>query len=540
MHGQNLLYQWYANFSQCRINGERHEIANLILDSPNGKKPGPDGLPAAFLKRYCHQLAIIFQEAWTELASGRAPIDHVRMCLGLKKWIVVPEAEGANTMDKLRDLELGNEVGKVLARMLFKVLDEVFQHESHGLCHAQQAFVTGRNIIHNTTMLCPNFWAAHEEAVQGDDPYLLLALVCSKGYNRMDHSWLQRCLRAASTPPEILALVECLLVNMPVLILDGVEFAPLHLASGLTQGCPASCMLYIIGVDPLLSSLHQTPRVSGVSGFVDDWSMGCHGMPAVSAVSNLILGFEQASGQQINRGKSALIPARQLPAAERASCLAVWNSDIRISFRERVLGVFIGIHASIHDQYYNAVHKFDMAFSVFGRVRTSLSLVMRVLVVNIFMFTLFSYPNRHFFMPRVLLQEVERKALRFLTPITWTKIENVLGSRHIAPYTIIPARLETVQCRQCVVHSRSLDWYSPRYHPCVVSLAKTTHFSIQPLQSAGKLRSIFPAYCRNCTFRRFERSWATSSKATFPFSVPAVGWCRITSLGDLLGTSSAS
>ena len=88
---------------------------------------------------------------------------------------------------------------------------------------------------------------------------MLLALDCSKGYNRMDHSWLQRCLCAASTPPEILALVEGLLVKMPVLILDGVEFAPLHLDHGLTQGCPASCMLYIIGVDTLLSSLHQTP-----------------------------------------------------------------------------------------------------------------------------------------------------------------------------------------------------------------------------------------------------------------------------------------
>ena len=108
------------------------------------QKPGPDGLPASFVKR-CHQLAIIFQEAWTELASGYAPIDHVRMCLGFQKWIVVPQMEGANTIDKLRDLELGNDVRKVLARMLFKVLDEVCQHESHGLCHAQQAFVTGRS-----------------------------------------------------------------------------------------------------------------------------------------------------------------------------------------------------------------------------------------------------------------------------------------------------------------------------------------------------------------------------------------------------------
>ena len=126
---------------------------------------------------------------------------------------------------------------------------------------------------------------------------------------------------------------------MPVLILDGVEIAPLHLASGLTKGCPASCMLYKIGVDLLL-----------------------------------------------------------------ASGLAVLGSDIRVSLRERVLGVYIVIHASMNDQYYNAVNKFDMALSVFGRARTSLSLAMRLLVVNMFMYTLFSYPNLHVFMHRVLLQ----------------------------------------------------------------------------------------------------------------------------------------
>ena len=131
---------------------------------------------------------------------------------------------------------------------------------------------------------------------------------------------------------EILAIAESLLINMPVLILEGVEFSPLVLASDLTQGCPASCMLYIIGVDHLPSSLQHT-------GFVDDWSMGCHGFPAISAVSNLIHDFEQASGQQINRGKSALIPARQLSDDERASCLPLWYSDIRDSSRERVIGV---------------------------------------------------------------------------------------------------------------------------------------------------------------------------------------------------------
>ena len=118
-----------------------------------------------------------------------------------------------------------------------------------------------------------------------------------------------------------MARVESFLFNMPVLILDGVVLVPLQLVSGLIQGYPASCMLYIIGVDPLLPSLQQTPHISGVSGFVDDWSMGCHGLPAISAVSNLIHDFELASGQQINRGKSALIPARQLSDDQRPPVL---------------------------------------------------------------------------------------------------------------------------------------------------------------------------------------------------------------------------
>ena len=94
-HGQNLLDQRYA--------------ANLILDSPNGKKPVPDGLPAAFLKRYCHQLAIIFQEAWIELASGRAPTDHVRMCSSSKRhglWCLKWRAPIQETNYEILSLEM--------------------------------------------------------------------------------------------------------------------------------------------------------------------------------------------------------------------------------------------------------------------------------------------------------------------------------------------------------------------------------------------------------------------------------------------------
>ena len=99
---------------------------------------------------------------------------------------------------------------------------------------AQQAFIQGRDIMRNTTMICRDFWSANGEAVDGDDPFITLALDCSKGYNCMDHYWTQRCLEKACLPQEVINVVNALLINMPVLLLGGYEHDPLELVSGLT------------------------------------------------------------------------------------------------------------------------------------------------------------------------------------------------------------------------------------------------------------------------------------------------------------------
>ena len=160
----------------CRTSLTLHEIEILILDGPNGKQPGPDGLPSAIVKRYARPLAHVFQEAWDQLADKNIS-DAARECLEPKKWLVIPKSDGANTVEKLRDLELGNEVRKVLARMLFKVFDEASEDESRRLSGAQQAFIRGRDIVRNTSMLCRRFWSEVEESVVGDDPFLMLQIL---------------------------------------------------------------------------------------------------------------------------------------------------------------------------------------------------------------------------------------------------------------------------------------------------------------------------------------------------------------------------
>ncbi len=247
----------------------------------------------------------------------------------------------------------------------------------------------------------------------------------------MSREWIVRVLRKARLPDKLVRMLEKLMVNDSILILNGSEQGSFASLAGLTQGCPVSCFLYIIAIDPLLQALQSIPGVNIVSGFVDDWSAGCDGFGTLGRVSSLIHEFEEASGQKINREKSAVVPSRRLRPHEIDTCCAEWGWDLRISYRERLLGIYIGLDAGINDQYTDAMDKFEKALAIFGAIRGSLGMVARILVANVFLNSLFSYANRLFFMPGRLLRDVENRILGFISPLTLTKLGFFTAIKHL-------------------------------------------------------------------------------------------------------------
>ena len=71
----------------------------------------------------------------------------------------------------------------------------------------------------------------------------------------MKRDWIIRCMEKAGFPTNIINITKALLVNLPIPMLNGNEKGIIETDSGLSQGCVAACMLYIIAVDPLISKL---------------------------------------------------------------------------------------------------------------------------------------------------------------------------------------------------------------------------------------------------------------------------------------------
>jgi len=110
-----------------------------------------------------------------------------------------------------------------------------------------------------------------------------------------------------------------------------------------------------------------------------------------------------------------------MTASETQSCYDARGGQVHISHQERLLGIYVGLNVTIEDQHADAMAKFRSTLALFNGVRSTMSLAVHILTVNVFLTTLLAYPHRHFFMSSRLLREVENQILGFITPIRWVK-----------------------------------------------------------------------------------------------------------------------
>ena len=155
-------------------------------------------------------------------------------------------------------------------------------------------------------ILCFN--TLFEKAVADNRLLTTLSLDCSKGFNRLSHSWLRRVLVAAQCPqPLIDAVMELVVESKVSLTYRKQRYRRIPLFCGLPQGGPLSPLLFVLCVEPLLSALEQHSDVELTLGFVDDWLASTFNLSCIPDVQRICDIFARASGLVINFSKTVIL-----------------------------------------------------------------------------------------------------------------------------------------------------------------------------------------------------------------------------------------
>ena len=264
----------------------------------------------------------------------------------LYKYEGVPEKDPAN-LKGYRPLSLMNADYKIytsiLMRRLIAAINPIIGDH-------QSAFLTGRQIGDNVKLmqgLIDQYGGSHTDGLQ------LMFLDQEKAYDRVSHSYLWAMMEAMSIPNIMIRQMQALYRGRTTRIyINGFPTNEVQVLSGLGQGDPLSCPLYVIAIEGL-ALLLQHSSLSGIqigteritcSMFADDTAIPTLNSTAHGDMRELDTSLETynaASGSKINWDKTVSMILDQgdpHPSLVERECKIVREGDSHIH-----LGIPIGV-----------------------------------------------------------------------------------------------------------------------------------------------------------------------------------------------------
>ena len=366
-----------------------YTIMNIIL-STNSSSAGPDGIPFIAYRATAELVAPIFREMLVSLGSGVLPPDGFNYGL----LYLLPK-KGTYTPDDTRPLSVTNSDNRILAKILAYVMVPACQTILHP---AQKGFIPGRDGSEHIIQLNEAFYGPIESGVGN---YHCLQIDTRRAFDSVDHGFIIAVLRRAGFPEWIVNSVKGLLHGVMVTPFFGVrQDVWISILRGVKQGCCLSPLLFAICYDPLLESLGKHCPNIDLHAFADDLNMGATRRNLFVAAIFHFDRFKAASGLEQNIDKSGLYSSRSIPGTlsdydwiQESGILSDWKGPcgLRVGKCFTYLGVLYGRYVTTHDIFWPAVLKAVGRLLKYHTVLRSMSYAKRVLTVNVFILSLFSY-----------------------------------------------------------------------------------------------------------------------------------------------------
>jgi len=339
------------------------ELCSCIKAMRRSKSPGPDGWPVAFFQLAPELFAAILVRVFEYQRRHRGCLlDHQRT-----SSVTLLHKKGARSdPGNYRPIALMAVEVKVLSRVLARRLADV----APDLIHPSQAgFVKGRSMVDHVHLI----QALQHKATRDDEEWFATFLDYAKAYDMVDQAFLFQVMRRMNIGSEFLGWVQLLYTRPQVhLLLDGVLGPVIRPTRGGKQGCPLSCLLFDMYLEPLGAMLRAHPAVGipvvggdALTGvfFADDSTLLSNSLESAEFQKDVLVGkFCAASGAALNHSKCvtlALNDRAEPVGRPSAPSIQLAPSGQPIRF----LGAYVGHRLAPQYQAQTIHDKFLAAFS---------------------------------------------------------------------------------------------------------------------------------------------------------------------------------
>jgi hypothetical protein len=284
------------------------ELHQAIRHLKNNKAPGPDGIPGELYKTFIDTLSpIMLKEMNGYLIEGKD-------LTGLNDGIVtlLYKKNDPTLLQNYRPITLLNIYYKIFSGIIARRLQKAVSPLIHD---SQHAFLKGRHIhdaIHDVQT-----WIQNNQHNDPATECLMIFLDQEKAYDKTSQTYLFECLKTFNIPERMRTAIEGLYKRFTARIrvndqyTDSVEFK-----QGVKQGDPLSCILFVIIMETLGSSL----RASGINStmYADDTALKLTNSHTDWEKANTQLDiFQKATRGRFNENKTEYIivnePTIRLP-----------------------------------------------------------------------------------------------------------------------------------------------------------------------------------------------------------------------------------
>lgn len=357
------------------------EEVMLAINKLKNSSPGPDSLPSFFYKKFAKQIAPhLLKEFNRILWNKNLP---TTMSTAAIRYIKKNGADHS-TPKGWRPISLINLDSKILSIIFAFRLQSVIQ----SLVPTQKAYIKGRNILENVFTL--DYILENEEAA-----YVFLSDF-SSAFDVIDHGWILMVLQKFGFGPYFRNGIQTLLSNLyahPIVGSTIYSNQKINIKRGVRQGDPISGLLFILAIQPLLTTIEKLYPDVTILAYADDLAAYTSNNSRLGGVVQVYSNFEFACGLKLNATKSFITYNTILPP------LPVSNINIQFNYWN-YLGYTFHFHG-VDPNLNHYIEKLENTFASYKKFK--FSWIQKAVLVNTFIYPRIFYsfyassPSNDFF-----------------------------------------------------------------------------------------------------------------------------------------------